>query len=973
MDTRLRKAVSPFAFVAAVLAMVCAMAFAPQSAWAASTHVVSDPIDSLSSEAADMSRVVYVRAFRHMNYGTDVTVSNLNGMSVGTREWHGNKMLVVGPSGGSAKVTYHRIGYKASDGKDVDAVVTISATVPGSNPVGCYDIENSEIMSWSSEPGTSPVAYNEKVEVTMRIDLFESDSGAALNAGIIGMGFTDIDVPDWIDDSDYNSMWAESIELVDKYDNDIYIGEAEPGHHVPTSDDAYDISIGKRLQVLTHNGHPLIRSSHVCLGEDYSGGTDFPAYGMGPFKDSTAAFLAYDGFTFIWRGGGCGTVMGWFVNFKTMPGFTPTKAVPNPVARPGTDTVTMNIDASLPHVTDSNQAKSITFSDGLHAAFDPSTAVLKVYKKNDSGNWTDVSSNWTITDHTRELKAVAKDTSEGKATGDHRFQVTAKLKHQMNPSSDPALYDYSGLPTATYNGHSYARFTNTASVVAVPQRGSNKGGSTNTVNLYVPYVDKNLKVKKVSDHLDGGLKAGQFTFVASPSGSNSVTRDLTATNNAAGNVNFETIRFFEPGNYKYTITERDPYDPLVTADTHSVTGTIGVTWNATDKVYTATDTYSGSTDFTNIGPPPAPTKSVDKTTAEVDEIVTYSVVQTSYDGWKYSSLVFSDQIPEGTEYVANSAKLTDKSGNTVGGTENLSGGVLTYTTSTSWLESNQDASEKMTLTFKVKVLESAAGGSFTNKAKTITNKSWTKWTPEVTTEVPVWYVTLHKESASPDFLVGNSAYHIDGAEFTVTDSAGVHSGALVTKADGSTNPATVTVTHSGTATVREILPPLGHNIPNPDYKTVNLTRANAGSTLTVDFADPVIALDVPVIAHKVDSDYAMFGSEMGDAPWQGNALNFSGFKVRVDFYAGSKPTGTKLASAVFQSNSNGAVNFATATPVDGTSWRYVLNGRNVLPLGCVTVTEVAAPAGYEVDSTVHVAKIIQDGTEAVLIPGDNWS
>lgn len=971
MDTRLRKAVSSLALVATVLAM----AFAPQTAWADfwddhPAHVVSDPIDSLSSEAADMSKVVYVRAFRHMNYGTDVTVSDLNGMSIGTRTTYNNKMLVVGPSGGSAKVTYHRMGYKASDGKDVDLILTITATVPGSRNVGCYDLEACELMSWSSLDGTSPVAYADKVQLNVRVDIVESDSGAAFDAGILGMGFTDIDVPDWSNDS-YDSIWAESVELVGRYDNDIYIGAAEPGHYHMPDDGAMCES--KRLQTLINNGHPLIRSSHTCLGEDYSGSTDYDEHGMGPFTDSTAAFLAYDGFTFIWRGGGCGTVMGWFVNFKTMPGFTPTKAVPNPVARPGTDTVTMNVDASLPHVTDSNKPRSITFSDGLHAAFDPSTAVLKVYKKNDSGNWVDVSSNWTITDHTQELKAVAKDTSEGKATGDHRFQITAKLKHQMNPTSDPALYDYSGLPTATYNGHSYARFTNTASVVAVPQRGSNKGGSTNTVNLYVPYVDRNLKVKKVSDHLDGGLKAGQFTFVASPSGSNSVTRDLTATNNAAGNVNFETIRFFEPGSYKYTITERNPYDPLVTADTHSVTGTIGVTWNATDQVYTATDTYSGSTDFTNIGPPPPPTKSVDKTVAEVDEIVTYSVVQTSYDGWEYSSLVFSDEIPEGTEYVANSAKLTDKSGNVVGGTENLAGGVLTYTTSTSWLASNQDASEKMTLTFKVKVLEAAAGGSFTNKAKTITNKSWTKWTPEVTTEVPVWYVTLHKESASPDFLVGNPAYHIDGAEFTVTDSTGVHSGALVTKADGSTNPAAVTVTHSGTATVREILPPLGHNIPNPDHKTVNLTRANAGSTLSVDFADPVIALNVPVIAHKVDSDYAMFGSEMGDAPWQGNAVNFSGFKVRVDFYAGGKPTGTKLASAVFQSNSNGAVNFATATPVDDTSWRYVLNGRNVLPLGCVTVTEVAAPAGYEVDSTVHVAKIVQDGTEAVLVPGDNWN
>ena len=109
-----------------------------------------------------------------------------------------------------------------------------------------------------------------------------------------------------------------------------------------------------------------------------------------------------------------------------------------------------------------------------------------------------------------------------------------------------------------------------------------------------------------------------------------------------------------------------------------------------------------------------------------------------------------------------------------------------------------------------------------------------------------------------------------------------------------------------------------------------------------------------------------------DAPYQGDATSFAGTKVRVDFYAGNSPSGTKLASAVFQSDATGAIAFATATPVDGTTWRYKYKGHNVIPLGCVTVTEVAAPVGYKVDDTLRVATVVQDGTKAVLVPGSNW-
>lgn len=100
---------------------------------------------------------------------------------------------------------------------------------------------------------------------------------------------------------------------------------------------------------------------------------------------------------------------------------------------------------------------------------------------------------------------------------------------------------------------------------------------------------------------------------------------------------------------------------------------------------------------------------------------------------------------------------------------------------------------------------------------------------------------------------------------------------------------------------------------------------------------------------------------------QGDAAGFGGFKVRVDYYDGSLPYGYSQASAVFAGDSDGVVRFVDARPVDGTSWRYVRDGANVIPLGTVTVTEVAAPAGYEVDGLVHLAHVVQDGDGAVLV------
>lgn len=113
---------------------------------------------------------------------------------------------------------------------------------------------------------------------------------------------------------------------------------------------------------------------------------------------------------------------------------------------------------------------------------------------------------------------------------------------------------------------------------------------TNTYHLggtvFQPQVQKVLTGKT--------LEAGMFTFWL-----RGQDVEMTATNDAAGNVSFGTLAYTEPGTYTYTIGEQSAQEKNgITYDTHTVTLTVTVTDNG-DGTMTATGVYSGNTTFTN--------------------------------------------------------------------------------------------------------------------------------------------------------------------------------------------------------------------------------------------------------------------------------------------------------------------------------------------------------------------------------------
>ncbi|MBC2682613.1 isopeptide-forming domain-containing fimbrial protein [Bacillus toyonensis] len=126
--------------------------------------------------------------------------------------------------------------------------------------------------------------------------------------------------------------------------------------------------------------------------------------------------------------------------------------------------------------------------------------------------------------------------------------------------------------------------------------------------------------------------------------------------------------------------------------------------------------------FLGSGPCVSATKSVDKDGAvNLGDELTYKVNVKNYGGDIASDSVFIDTIPDGTEYVPGSIKVT-KSGTTTGITDAIDGDEGDFqnnkvTVKLGNLSYIKDAPEGFTVQFKVKVKLSNIGKTITNKAQ----------------------------------------------------------------------------------------------------------------------------------------------------------------------------------------------------------------------------------------------------------------
>lgn len=293
------------------------------------------------------------------------------------------------------------------------------------------------------------------------------------------------------------------------------------------------------------------------------------------------------------------------------------------------------------------------------------------------------------------------------------------------------------------------RYTSAENIVPVP-----------FVNSYTPdivTIEPGASAGKVTKVLKGNrdtaLNAGEFNFqmtmtpadntssmenVVLPEGANNGT--VTASNAADGSVRFGNIQFKAAGNYHVEISEVIPEnaDPNMTYDKHRFSYDIKVTYDAGTGELSAKaveNSKSGSPTFTNIyeaedakdvANKTAPTTSVNGKIVGVGDQLTYTIdwvnnaVDDATDAPTKARVTITDKVPTGTEYVSAENKgVYDKDTNTI-----------------TWDLGEQKAGASGTVSFVVKVLDSAGGTEVANQAKITVGNNDPKQTNTVTTKVP---------------------------------------------------------------------------------------------------------------------------------------------------------------------------------------------------------------------------------------------
>ncbi|WP_052083975.1 SpaA isopeptide-forming pilin-related protein [Eubacterium sp. ER2] len=225
-------------------------------------------------------------------------------------------------------------------------------------------------------------------------------------------------------------------------------------------------------------------------------------------------------------------------------------------------------------------------------------------------------------------------------------------------------------------------------------------------------------------------------------------------------------------------------------------------------------------------------------------------------------------------------------------------------------------------------------------------------------ENPEGYVNLVKTSANPSITEGNSCYSLAGAVYGVyTDSACTNKvGELRTDAAGNTNTLTL---DAGQYYVKEIQAPQGFALDRNTYPVT----IQPGQTATVRVRDIPQNDPVNMLLGKYDGEKTYNGE--ANLP-QGSAT-LAGAEFEVKFYGSMYDTvedlagQTPLRSWIFKTNVNGFAYFGEDFLVSGDEFYRDTSGNITLPIGTVTIQEVKAPEGYNINDELFIRQITPSG------------
>ena len=226
------------------------------------------------------------------------------------------------------------------------------------------------------------------------------------------------------------------------------------------------------------------------------------------------------------------------------------------------------------------------------------------------------------------------------------------------------------------------------------------------------------------------------------------------------------------------------------------------------------------------------------------------------------------------------------------------------------------------------------------------------------------YLALTKMSAKPDWTDGNSGYDLTGAEYGVYTDYACSNKVATLKVQNNTGVTNETFLQAGDYYVKETKAPnKGYDI-NPEVKKVSVVSGqHTNVKLEGAMKEPPLNDPIRVMVQKAVDGRTEAGKPEGDMP------NLGGVKFRVSYYnnvyasAAEAERHQATASAVFETDDNGRLNFVDDTPVDSTTWPYkAVDGSNTFPIGTGVIREISTPDGLIVKGTAYAFTVTDDGS-----------
>ena len=247
----------------------------------------------------------------------------------------------------------------------------------------------------------------------------------------------------------------------------------------------------------------------------------------------------------------------------------------------------------------------------------------------------------------------------------------------------------------------------------------------------------------------------------------------------------------------------------------------------------------------------------------------------------------------------------------------------------------------------------------------------------VTARNPMGTVILQKVSANPEYTNGNSAFNLTGARYGIyTDRACTNlvNTLVVQSNNGRTNESIEL--EEGTYYAKELQGTATGYLINNNVMAFTVTAGMTQKLITLsgNMVEPTITDPIALLVEKAISDWDTAGKLEGDL------TTFGGIQFRVSYYSDlfdsaseAVESGTANATAVFETDEDGFLQFAFADPVNGTSWPYQSSGGlNTIPLGTVVITEISSIDGLQVSGSPQAFTITANGSTTVINKLSDW-